>query len=65
MNEQRREKALKILELATRINYKSTRKELTGNKPTVYVSFSGVSCTLDVYIYLDGWFAGAISDSKE
>lgn len=28
----------------------------------MYVSLSGVSCTLYVYIYLDGWFAGAISD---
>ena len=62
MNEQRREKALKILELAMIINSKSTRRELTGNKPTVCVSFSGVSCTLDVYMYVGGWLAGASSD---
>ena len=62
MNEQRREKALKILELATKINSKSTRRELTGNKPTVCVSFSGISCTLDVCIYLEGWLAGVRSD---
>lgn len=62
MNEQRREKALKILELATKINSKSTRRELTGNKPTVCVSFSGISCTLDVYMYVGGWLAGASSD---
>ena len=62
MNEQRRKKALKILELATIINDKATRKELTGNKPTVCVSFSGISCTLDVYMYVGGWLAGASSD---
>lgn len=62
MNEKRREKALKILELATRINSRSTRRELTGNKPTVCVSFSGISCTLDVYMYVGGWLAGVSSD---
>ena len=62
MNEKRRAKALKILELATIINDKATRKELTGNKPTVCVSFSGISCTLDVCIYLEGWLAGVSSD---
>lgn len=62
MNEQRREKALKILELAMRINNTATRQGLTGNKLTVCVSFSGISCTLDVCIYLDGWLAGASSD---
>lgn len=62
MNEQRRAKALKILELAMIINDKVTRKELTGNKPSVCVSFSGITCTLDVCIYLEGWLAGARSD---
>ena len=62
MNEQRRKQVLKILELATKINSKSTRRELTGNKPTVCVSFSGISCTLDVCIYVGGWLAGVSSD---
>lgn len=62
MNEQRREKVLKILELAMRINNTATRRELTGNKPSVCVSFSGITCSLDVCIYLDGWLAGVRSD---
>lgn len=62
MTEKRRKQVLKILELATKINSKSTRRELTGNKPTVCVSFSGISCTLDVYMYVGGWLAGASSD---
>lgn len=62
MNKKRRAKALKILELATRINSRSTRRELTGNEPSVCVSFSGITCTLDVCIYLEGWLAGASSD---
>ena len=62
MNEKRRAKALKILELATIINDKATRKELTGNKTSVCVSFIGITCTLDVCIYLEGWLAGASSD---
>lgn len=62
MNEKRRAKALKILELATKINSKSTRRELTGNRTSVCVSFLGITCTLDVCIYLEGWLAGASSD---
>lgn len=55
MNEKTRNKALKVLELAMLINSGKTRRDLTGEKPTVFVYFSGHCCYLDVQIYLNGW----------
>lgn len=55
MNEKMRNKALKVLELAMLINSGKTKRELTGNRPTVFVCFSGHCCDLDVQIHLDGW----------
>lgn len=55
MNEKMRNKALKVLELAMLINSGKTRRDLTGNRPTVFVCFSGHCCDLDVEIHLNGW----------
>ena len=55
MNEKMRNKALKVLELAMLINSGKTRRDLTGNRPTVFVCFSGHCCDLDVQIHLNGW----------
>lgn len=55
MNEKMRNKALKVLELAMLINSGKTRRDLTGEKPTVFVCFSGHCCDLDVEIHLGGW----------
>ena len=59
MNEQRREKALKILELAMLINNESIKQKLAG-KPSIIVNFG--ECVLGVRAYLSGWFAGAGAD---
>lgn len=55
MNEKMRNKALKVLELAMLINSGKTRRDLTGNRPTVFVFFSGQCCDLEVQIHLNGW----------
>ncbi len=51
-----RRKAQLILGLAMKINSTSTRRELTGNKPTVFINFSGHINQLEVYIHSNGWF---------
>ena len=55
MIERMRNKALKVLELAMLINSEQTQREYTGNKPTIFVNFSGHCCSLDVEIHLNGW----------
>lgn len=49
------EKVLKIMQLALEINDTPTKQETTGDKPTVFVDFSGHVCTLSVQIHSHGW----------
>lgn len=49
------DKALRIMELAMLINPTSTNKELTGDKPTVFVSFSGHCNVLRIGVHPEGW----------
>lgn len=51
------EKVSKIMELAILFNPFPTNKEDTGNKPTVFVQFSGHISILNVFIYGNGWDA--------
>lgn len=51
-----------ILGLAMKINNTPTKQEVTGDKPTVFVWFSGHVNELQVWIYSKGWFANATSD---
>lgn len=55
-------KAQRILELAMKINNTPTERELTGDKPTVFVWFSGHVNMLDVEIYQKGWDKNTQSD---
>lgn len=59
-----RKKVLKIMELAMLINDSPTRQELTGNKPTVFIAFSGHCCFLTVYVYPEGWTSDEAIDDK-
>lgn len=59
MNEQRREKALKILELAMTIDDESTK-----NKSYIHVDFAGNICWFGVKIYLGDWSIRATPDSN-
>lgn len=52
-----RKKVLEIMELAMLINDSPTKQRLTGEKPTVFIEFSGHCCSLDVKIYPKGWKA--------
>ena len=49
------DKIIRIMELAMLINPSCTRREKTGNKPTVFVRFSGHCSVLRIDIYSTGW----------
>lgn len=51
----RQEKTSQILQLALKINNTPTEREITGDKPTVFVFFSGHVDVLEVCIYSSGW----------
>lgn len=55
-------KAQRILELAMKINNTPTEREITGDKPTVFVWFSGHVNILEVEIHLNGWVENKQSD---
>ena len=49
------DKITRIMELAMLINPTSTNKELTGDKPTVFVSFSGHCTYFCTTVLPEGW----------
>ena len=49
------DKIIRIMELAMLINPTSTNKELTGDKPTVFVSFSGHCTYFCITVRPEGW----------
>jgi hypothetical protein len=55
-------KAQRILELAMKINNMPTKRKTTGDKPTVFVCFSGHINVLEVEVYMNGWYEEARSD---
>lgn len=55
MTDKIKSKVLKIVELAMLLNPTRTQRGVTGDKPTVFVGFSGHCCDLDVQIHLNGW----------
>ena len=59
-----RRKAQLILELAMKINNTPTKQELTGDKPTIFVWFSGHCNLLNVEIHSNGWCEGNNPDYR-
>lgn len=55
MTDKIKSKVLEIVELAMLLNPTRTQRGVTGDKPTVFVGFSGHCCDLDVQIHLNGW----------
>lgn len=55
MSEEIKHLLLRIFDLSCSINPKSTRKETTGNAPTVIMDFSGQSCYFELSIFSCGW----------
>ena len=55
MNESVKNKVLEIMALAVEFNNTATKTELTDNKPTFFVDFSGHTCEFAVHIYPEGW----------
>ena len=55
MSDDVRRKALRLMELALRLNPDGTKRGSTGDKPTVFVSFSGHNCLLDLELHAQGW----------
>ena len=50
-----REIVKQIFNLALAVNSNITERETTGEKPTVFVNFSGHIAGVEVEIYHDGW----------
>ena len=51
-----------IMQLVYQINHEETRRELTGNLPTVFLDFMGHTCQLNARIYDKGWESGIDAD---
>lgn len=60
-----RKKVLEIMELAMFINDSPTEQEYTGNKPTVFVEFSGHIAELHTCIAPEGWYYDITTDETE
>lgn len=58
-----REIVKQIFELALEINSNCTQRETTGEKPTVFVSFSGHIAGVQIEIYCKGWDSEEDDDS--
>ena len=59
-----REIVKQIFNLALAVNPNDTTQDKTGNKPTVFVKFSGHVAAVDVEIYLNGWDSGACAEDE-
>ncbi len=55
MTDARRNKILQIVMYATLLNNEPTKRDLTGDKPTVFCNFSGHVSLFEVRIYNHGW----------
>lgn len=49
------EKIGKVIEMATQLNPNKTSRDITGDKPTIYVMFFGHVSLLQVQIHSLGW----------
>lgn len=59
MTDELRVKVFKIMELAMLLNPTETKREVTGDKPTVFVDFSGHICGMSISVNYTGWFPDA------
>ena len=62
MTDELRAKVFKIMELAMLLNPTRTQREVTGDKPTVFVEFNGHVCDVDIFIHYTGWDADRRAD---
>lgn len=58
MTEERRQKILKIVNLATRLNETPTNQEITGEKPTVFIDLCGHTASVYISIHSNGYVNG-------
>lgn len=58
------QKFLRIMELALQLNSTPTKNATTGNKPTIFVDFSGHIAGLDVSVCSRGWGKGRHRDVR-
>lgn len=49
------EKIGKVIEMATQLNLSPTSRDITGDKPTIFVMFSGHVSLLQVQVHYFGW----------
>ena len=55
MTGETRKKVLTIMNLAMLLNSSDTKKAVTGEKPTIMVTFFGHTCCFEVNIYENGY----------
>ena len=56
------QKTIKIVEIAMMLNSEPTQKEISGNKPTIFVEFMGHIGGVTVTIHSNGWQSDECSD---
>lgn len=56
------QKTIKIVEIAMMLNSEPTQKEISGNKPTIFVEFMGHIGGVTVTIHSNGWQSDERSD---
>ncbi len=56
------EKIIEILNLCMELNPTKTLQEKTGNKPTVFFTFSGHVNHVDISVHLSGWHVDCYAD---
>ncbi len=65
MELEKMKKVNEILQLCFEINgFEKREREKTGNKPTIFVDFSGHTAVLEIEIYQTGWYAKAEEDVR-
>lgn len=55
MQKRIKEKMLRVLDLVLTLNPEETDREITGEKPTVFVNFSGHVGLFETHIHSQGW----------
>lgn len=54
---------MQLVELATDVNgFKDRVRSITGNKPTIFIEFSGHVSLLKIRICTNGWICGEYAD---
>lgn len=57
-----KDRLMRIMELAYMINPTKTKREITGDKPTIFIDFAGHISSVHIHIHSNGWSWGSYAD---